>query len=175
MSPYVLTGDVPTGDVLTRAVTSADIPAIQGLHDRAFGPGRFARAAYRIREGLPEFSPLCRVALKDGKLAAALRMAPITIGGRGGAQLLGPLAVEPALKGLGIGKRLVMEAIDKSRAARVALIVLVGDLPYYERFGFSVVPAGRLELPGPVDGRRLLWLALAEGAVVAGAVRGDLG
>ena len=164
-------------DFETRAVTSADFPAIEALHDRAFGPGRYARTAYRIRDGLPPFSPLCRVAYRDGKLAAALRMAPITIGGVSGAQLLGPLAVDPALKGLGIGKALVAEALVAARAAGVRLVVLVGDLPYYERFGFAVVPAGRLQLPGPVDARRLLWLGLGEGAMLgegyAGVVRGE--
>ena len=164
-------------DVTTRPVTAADLPAIEALHNSAFGPGRYARTAYRIRDGLPPFSALCRVAYRDGKLAAALRMAPITIGGVFGAQLLGPLAVEPALKGQGIGKALVAEAIFAASEAGVRLIVLVGDLPYYERFGFTVVPAGRLELPGPVDARRLLWVGLGEGAVLGegfgGVVRGD--
>ncbi len=147
---------------------------MEALHDRAFGPGRYARTAYRIRDGLSPFSPLCRVAYKDGRLAAALRMAPITIGGTPGAQLLGPLAVEPALKGQGIGKALVAEALEEAQRAGVRLVVLVGDLPYYERFGFSVAPPGRLELPGPVDARRLLWLELAQGAKgeFQGAVRG---
>ncbi len=162
-------------DVTTRNVTAADLSAIEALHDRAFGPGRYARTAYRIRDGLAPFSPLCRVAFHDGKLAAALRMAPITIGGVPGAQLLGPLAVEPALKGLGIGKALVAEALLAARVAGVRLIVLVGDLPYYERFGFAVAAAGRLELPGPVDPRRLLWLELVAGTIeeVAGVVRGE--
>jgi predicted N-acetyltransferase YhbS len=163
-------------DVTTRPVIAVDLSAIEALHDRAFGPGRYARTAYRIRDGLPPFSPLCRVAYQDGKLAAALRMAPITIGGVSGAQLLGPLAVEPALKGQGIGKRLAAEALDAAREAGVRLVVLVGDLPYYARFGFTVVPPGRLELPGPVDLRRLLWVGLAEGAVgegFAGVVRGE--
>jgi len=163
-------------DVTTRSVVAADLPAIEALHDRAFGPGRYARTAYRIRDGLPPFSPLCRVAYCDGRLAAALRMAPITIGGRAGAQLLGPLAVEPALKGQGIGKALVGEAIAAARQAGVRLIVLVGDLPYYERFGFAVAPAGRLKLPGPVNERRLLWLGLQQAASFgfAGDVWADL-
>lgn len=163
-------------DVTSRAVKATDLPAIEALHDRAFGPGRFARTAYHIRDGLPAFSALCRVAYRDGKLAAALRMAPITIGGIGGAQLLGPLAVEPALKGLGIGKALAAEGIEAARAAGVRLIVLVGDLPYYERFGFSVVPPGKLELPGPVNPKRLLWLELQPGvlAETSGDVRAGL-
>lgn len=164
-------------DVLSRPVTAADLAAIEALHDRAFGPGRYARTAYRIRDGLPAFSPLCRVAYRGGKLTAALRMAPITIGRVPGAQLLGPLAVEPALKGQGVGKALVVDVLEAARAAGVKLVVLVGDLPYYERFGFSVVPPGTLELPGPVDARRLLWVELAEGArrAYSGALRGDDG
>lgn len=151
--------------VTMRSVTAADIPAIEALHDRAFGPGRYARTAYRVREGLPPLSPLCRLAERDGVLAAALRMAPVTIGGRAGAQLLGPLAVEPPLKGFGIGKALVVDALAAAKNTGVLLIVLVGDLPYYERFGFMVAPPGRFDLGGPVNPARLLYLELTPGVI----------
>lgn len=151
--------------VTMRSVTAADIPAIEALHDRAFGPGRYARTAYRIRDGLPSFSPLCRLAEREGVLAAALRMAPVTIGGRAGAQLLGPLAVEPPLKGLGIGKALVVDALAAARQAGVQIIVLVGDLPYYERFGFTVAPPSRFDLGGPVNPARLLFIELVPNAL----------
>lgn len=167
-------------DVTMRPVAAADIAAIEALHDRAFGPGRYARTAYRVRDGLPSFSPLCRLAeLKaagqTGKIAAALRLAPITVGERRGAQLLGPLSVEPPLKGHGIGKALVVEALGAARAAGVRLIVLVGDLAYYERFGFGVAAPGRFDLGGPVDPARLLMLELTPvgAAGFAGQVRGD--
>jgi predicted N-acetyltransferase YhbS len=166
---------MPT-EVTMRAVAAADLPDIEALHERAFGAGRFAKTAYRIREGQPPFSPLCRVAFRDGRLAAALRMTPITIDGKSGAQLLGPLAVEPALKGQGIGKALVAMALEDATQAGVRLVVLVGDPAYYERFGFKGVPPGRLALPGPVDPRRLLALELQAGALAdtSGDIRGEL-
>jgi predicted N-acetyltransferase YhbS len=159
-----------------RPVLATDIAAIESLHDRAFGPGRFVRTAYRVREGLLPFSPLCRIALFNGSLAAALRMAPVTVGGRTGAQLLGPLAVEPHLKGQGFGKALVAASLEAARESGVRLVLLVGDLPYYERLGFAVTEAGRFDLGGPVDPQRLLGLALAPDALrgMAGRVRAEL-
>ena len=160
---------------LSRQVTAGDVPAIEALHDRAFGPGRFARTAYRVREGLPPFSSLCRMAECEGKIAAAVRLAPIMIGGVGGAQLLGPLAVEPGLKGQGIGKALTIEALEAARRAGEKAVILVGDMPYYERFGFTVVPRGRFDLGGPVDPARLLYLELEAGSMLhyAGFVEAD--
>jgi len=161
--------------IIMRPVIAVDVPAIAALHDRAFGPGRHARTAYRIRDGLPPFSLLCRVAERDGKIAAAVRLAPIVIGARSGAQLLGPLAVEPPLKGLGIGKALAAEAIAAAKAAGEHLVLLVGDMPYYQRFGFAVAPRGQFDLGGPVDPARLLVLELEAGALAAfaGLVRAD--
>lgn len=161
--------------IIMRPVAAADVAAIEALHDRAFGPGRYARTAYRVRDGLPPFSPLCRVAVHDGRIVAAVRMAPITIGERPGAQLLGPLAVEPAIKGQGVGKALAAEAIAAAKAAGEKLVLLVGDMPYYQRFGFAVAPHGHFDLGGPVDPARLLWLELEPGAMseYAGPVRAD--
>ena len=140
--------------IIMRPVTAADIAAVEALHDLAFGPGRYARTAYRVRDGLPPFSPLCRVATLEGRIMAAVRMAPITIGEKPGAQLLGPLAVEPAIKGQGTGKALAAEAIAAARAAGERLVLLVGDMPYYQRFGFAVAPRGKFDLGGPVDPAR---------------------
>ena len=164
-------------DTISRIVTDADIPAIEALHDRAFGPGRYARTAYRIREGLKPFSPLCRIAERNGRLVAALRMAPVTIGGKSGAELLGPLSVEPALAGQGIGRALVGEALACARQAGIQLVVLVGDLSYYQRFGFRISRPGQLLLPGPVDQSRLLILELVAGTSEGyrGEVRGAIG
>jgi len=148
-----------------RPVTATDVPAIETLHDRAFGPGRFARTAYRVRAGLPPFSPLCRLAERDGALVAAVRMAPVIIGECPGTQLLGPLAVEPALKGLGFGKALVPAVLLAARQAGDQLVLLVGDMPYYQRFGFAVAPRGKFDLGGPVDPARLLYLELKPGAL----------
>ena len=116
---------------------------ISALHARAFGPGRFARTAYRLREGTAEFSPFCRVCRVDGQLAAAVRFTPILIGGKGGALLLGPLAVDPAFANQGHGRGLVATALEAARTAGIALVVLVGDEPYYARLSFRPVPRGR--------------------------------
>jgi predicted N-acetyltransferase YhbS len=151
-------------NVLDRPVAPDDLPAISALHAKVFGPGRFTRTAYRIREGTPAISPFCRTAFLDGRLIAAVRFTSIEIGGRDGALLLGPLAVDPEFAGQGYGKRLIGEALQSARAAGIAIVVLVGDEPYYQRFGFRPVQPGQITLPGPVDPRRILAAELADGA-----------
>lgn len=162
-------------NILTRKASTEDADEIADLHARAFGPGRFARTAYRLREGAPTFSPFCRVCRIGGRLAAAVRFTPIRIGGRAGALLLGPLAVDPAFANQGHGRALVGEALEGARKAGVELILLVGDEPYYARLGFTRVPAGRIVLPGPVNPARLLAIALAPDALqeFAGRVEAD--
>lgn len=150
---------------IMRAITLDDLPAIRSLHSRAFGPGRFSRTAYRVREGTEPISPHCRVCVVDGKIAAAARFTPIEVGGKGGALLLGPLAVEPALANRGYGRGLVARALDDARASGIRLVVLVGDEPYYGRLGFRRIPFGRITLPGPVDASRLLAAELTVGAL----------
>jgi predicted N-acetyltransferase YhbS len=152
-------------DVAIRPVSPEDLPQILDLHARVFGPGRFARTAYRLREGTAAISAYCLLARRGGVLIAAIRFTPITIGGERGALLLGPLAVEPDYAGQGYGKRLVATGIDNARNKGVPLVVLVGDEPYYGRFGFRPVAPGHIVLPGPVDPRRLLAAELAPGAL----------
>ena len=164
----LMTSDVLT--VATRPTVPDDLPAIVALQARAFSPGRFVRTAYRVREGTPDISPFCRVALIGDRLIAAVRMTPITIGGRSGALLLGPLAVEPELAGRGYARRLVAEVLDAARTGGEALILLVGDMAYYGRLGFGPVPTGQIRLPGPVDPARLLAAELEAGAL--GGFRG---
>ncbi len=142
-----------------------DLPDVLALHARAFGPGRFARTAYRVREGTPAISRFCLQTKVAGDMVAALRFTEITVGGKGGALLLGPLAVESRYAGLGYGKGLVEMGIANARAAGIRIIVLVGDEPYYSRFGFKRVPHGRIQLPGPADPARILAVELAEGAL----------
>lgn len=153
-----------SGDVVVRAALPDDSAEIAALHARAFGPGRFARTAYRLREDAAAFSAYCRVCRIDGRLAAAVRLSPIRIGGKGGALLLGPLAVDPAFANQGYGRGLVGEALEAARAAGIALVVLVGDEPYYGKCGFKRIPRGRAAMPGPVDPARLLVAELVEGA-----------
>jgi len=154
-----------SNNVTTRPATAADLPAILKLHAQVFGPGRFTRTAYRIREGTPDISPFCRVAVIGDRVIAALRMTRVRVGAEDGVLLLGPLAVDPELKGQGYGRQLVAEVLDAARAAGIKLVVLVGDEPYYGRFGFVRVPVGQITLPGPVDPLRLLAAELQPGAL----------
>ncbi|MDX2156991.1 MAG: N-acetyltransferase [Hyphomicrobiaceae bacterium] len=152
-------------EITTRAAMAADVPAISRLSARVFGPGRFVRTAYRVREGTPSVSPFCRIAETGGRIIAAIRMTAITIGGKHGALLLGPLAVDPDFANLGHGRRLIAESMEAARAAGIRLVLLVGDLPYYGRLGFVAVPNGQISLPGPVDTARLLACELVPGAL----------
>jgi len=162
-------------DVTIRHVLPEDLPQVSALHARVFGPGRFVRTAYRIREGTPLASPYCRKALIEGQLVGAIRYTAVRIGGEPGALLLGPLAVEPALAGQGCGRRLIAESLDAARAAGIRIVALVGDLPYYGRFGFVRIPPGHMRLPGPVDPDRLLAVELTPGALreLAGLIAAD--
>ena len=152
-------------NVINRPLTPSDFPAISRLHAKVFGPGRFTRTAYRVREGAAPVSPYCSVAHLGSQLIAAVRFTPITIGGVGGALLLGPLAVDPDFAGQGFGKRLIGDALQTAKAAGVKLVVLVGDEPYYGRFGFRPIPLQQITLPGPVNPRRLLAAELEDGAL----------
>jgi predicted N-acetyltransferase YhbS len=152
----------------------ADNAAIERLHERAFGPGRFARTAFRLREGVPPLAELCFTARVGTFLVGSIRLSPIVIGTGTPAILLGPITIDPAFQSRGIGAALMKRSMDAAKDQGHRLIVLVGDAPYYKRFGFEVVPRDRLALPGPVDPRRLLYAELVEGAFdgVAGNVRG---
>lgn len=152
--------------IITRPVTDADAPAICDLHTRVFGPGRFVRSAYRVREGTAFASPYCRLALLEKRVVAALRQTQINIGGQTGGLMLGPLAVDPDFANLGYGRRLIAESIDLARADGEVLVMLVGDMAYYGRLGFlPVKPVGKLYLPGPADPMRILALELRPGAL----------
>lgn len=156
----------------TRLVTTDDLPAISALHARVFGPGRFARTAYRVREGRGLQSRFCRVAYDGGRLIAALRFTEIRIGEKGAALLLGPLAVDPDYAGKGFGRRLIAEGLADARARGQSVVVLVGDLPYYGKFGFKLVPPGQIVFPGPVNPARILMAELIDGA--AAGYRGTI-
>jgi predicted N-acetyltransferase YhbS len=151
-----------------------DAVAIERLHERTFGPGRYAKSAYRLREGadhLPELSFIARIGTL---LVGSVRLSPIRIG-ETRALLLGPLTVEPPFRERGIGYALISHALEAARRAQHRLVVLVGDEPYYGKSGFKRVPKGRLVMPGPVDPARLLVCELAEGAFegVTGAILPD--
>lgn len=165
-----------TLSLVIRLETPDDHAAIERLHARAFGPGRFARTAYRLREGTQPLPELCLTALVGTYLVGSVRMFAAEAGGRP-LLVLGPLTVDPSFSSRGIGASLMQAGLDAARAAGHGIVVLVGDAPYYRRFGFTPVPMGRLSLPGPVDPARFLWLELVEGAQagvsgIIGAVRG---
>ena len=145
------------------AETEVERYAIDTLNERAFGPGRFARSAYRLREGTKSERMFSYVAYVGTLLVGANQMSPIKCGSKP-ALLLGPLAVEPAFRSRGIGEALVRVSLESAQAAGHELAILVGDESYYGRMGFKRVPPGRLSLPGPVDPGRLLYCELTPGA-----------
>lgn len=150
--------------------TEADISALNTLSAKAFGPGRFARSAYRVREGISPVSKLSLTAWYEGRVAGGVRFTAVRVGDRDGGLLLGPLVVDPALTGMGCGKALLEEGLKQSREAGFGFVLLVGDMPYYSRFGFKPSADGAITLPGPVDPARLLGVELS-----AGALRGAVG
>lgn len=137
---------------------------INDINAEAFGPGRFTRAAYKIREGGPHDRSLSFVAMHGGQVIASVRMTPIAAGG-GRAQMLGPLAVRPDFKNMGIGRKLVAMALAAAAHAREPAVILVGDEPYYGPLGFVRIPRGQVEMPRPVDLNRLLAHEIVPGAV----------
>jgi predicted N-acetyltransferase YhbS len=143
--------------------TSADAEAIERLNERVFGPGRFAKTAYRLREEAEPDLSLSFVARVGTLLVGANRMTPILIG-ETPALLLGPLIVEPVFRSQGIGEALVTRSLEAARQAGARLAILVGDAPYYARMGFKPAPPGRVKLPGPVDPARVLYCEIAPGA-----------
>jgi predicted N-acetyltransferase YhbS len=152
----------------------ADEQAIERLHERTFGPGRYARSAYRIREGRGHVLDLSFTARIGTLLVGSVRLTPICIG-EAKALLLGPLTVEPPFRERGVGSKLIERALKEAKSAGHKLVVLVGDEPFYAKSGFKRIPKGQVKLPGPVDPARLLVAELAAGAFegVAGTIRPD--
>jgi len=143
-----------------------DASAVEALVSEAFGPGRFAKSAYRLREGVSPVHPLSFVAIEKHTLRGSIRFWPIFVGAAP-ALLLGPLAVQPDQRGRGIGIGLMDRGILEAERLGYRTILLVGDLPYYGRVGFAQVPLGRMTFSGPVERGRLLGLGLEPGALEA--------
>ncbi len=143
-----------------------DAATIEHLLDQVFGAGRkTSKTVYRLRDGARPLMSLCFSAQEGGRPIGTLRFWPVTIGGRWPALLLGPVAVAPGYRGLGIGARLIGHGLAAARQRGHAIVVLVGDAGYYRRFGFRRALARALELPGPVERRRLLAAELVPGAL----------
>jgi len=149
-----------------------DASAIERLHERTFGPGRYAKTAYRLRESVAHRLELSFTAHIGTLLVGSVRLSPVRIS-ETKALLLGPLTVEPAFRERGVGQALIQRALDAARAQGHRLVILVGDEPYYGKCGFKPIPPGIVALPGPVDQARLLVAELADGAFagVSGQVR----
>jgi predicted N-acetyltransferase YhbS len=154
--------------------TAKDAQAIERLHERTFGPGRFVLSAYRLREHVDHLLDLSFTARIGTLLVGSVRQLPICIGDTK-ALMLGPLTVEPPFRKRGVGRKLLERALNDARSGKHRLVVLVGDEDYYSRVGFKRVPKGRAIMPGPVDHDRILVAELVAGAFegVSGAIRPD--
>jgi predicted N-acetyltransferase YhbS len=156
------------------AETESDALPIERLHERTFGPGRFARTAFRIREQIAHTLNLSFTARIGTLLVGSVRQTPIRIG-ETPALFLGPVTIEPPFRGRGIGQALIERALGAAREQGHRLAVLVGDTDYYGRMGFKPIPKGRATMPGPVDPARLLACELVADALdgVTGPIRPD--
>ncbi|WP_284377196.1 GNAT family N-acetyltransferase [Amylibacter marinus] len=146
---------------------------VENLYDLSFAPGREALSSYRLREGVSPVSDLSMVArAAESGVIAAIRYWPIVIGDKNApALLLGPIAVHPAHQSEGLGGGLMRASLQMAKELGWKRVILVGDYPYYQRFGF--VPARELEFPPPTNPDRLLCLALDEAGFsgVSGAIK----
>lgn len=150
-----------------------DVTAREMLLDRAMGPGRRRKSSEKLRRGRLPAEGLAFVARDENvRVAGTVRLWNVDAGGKP-ALLLGPLAVDPAVKSRGVGSALMRVAIDEATRLGHGAILLVGDAPYYARFGFSAEKTDRLSMPGPFEKHRFLALELREGALddAAGTLR----
>lgn len=163
--------------VTIRAEISSDSGAREALLNRGFGPARFRKTSEKLRNG--RVAAFAFTAVDDGdKVIGSVRLWNIIAGSAGSSLLLGPLAVDASAQGQGLGAALMNQAIAAAKAAAYDSILLVGDAPYYKRFGFSQGLTRSLHLPGPVDRARFLGLELtdqaldgAEGLIAASGAR----
>ena len=149
-----------------RTETAADVAARERLLDRAFGKTRRRKTSERLREGrLPSQGLAFSAVDAKGKLVGTLRLWDVVAGSAGPALLLGPLAVDCRHQGRGIGAALMRHAMAQAKVLGHAAIILVGDAPYYARFGFDGALVADLHLPGPVDRARFMGIELVPGAL----------
>ncbi len=143
--------------------TAADSEAIERLNARTFGPGRYARSAYRIRERRAHDLALSFTARIGTLMVGSVRLTPVRVG-ETPALLLGPVTVEPPFRERGIGRALIKRSLEEAKARGHKLVLLVGDEAYYSRAGFERVEKGRVTMPGPVDPARVMVAVLEPGA-----------
>jgi predicted N-acetyltransferase YhbS len=146
----------PPGLPSARHATPDDDAFVEELQALAFGPGRFARTAFRVRERFPIDASLSLIGEIDGRAVSSVWMTPISVGGLDG-HLLGPLATDPAYRGRGAGKLLVREVCAEALGrGGGSFVLLIGDEPYYGPLGFARTVPGAIQFPGPVDPARVL-------------------
>jgi predicted N-acetyltransferase YhbS len=147
-----------------RAERASDVAAREALLDASFGGNRHGRTCQRLRQGRAPAEGLAFTAVRQGRLVGTVRLWHVTAGGVP-ALVLGPLAVDSACRNLGIGAALMQHALAAAKARGHGAVILLGDAPYYARFGFSAQKTVELALPGPFERERLLGLELREGAL----------
>lgn len=155
--------------VTIRPEAMSDVAARDKLLDRAFGKSRRRKTAERLRGGrLPAEGLAFAATDEGGRLIATIRLWNVIAGAAGPALMLGPLAVDAGHQRQGIGRAMMAHALEEAKKRGHRAVILVGDEPYYRRFGFAAAPVAELQLPGPVERQRFLGLELAEGGL-AGA------
>src|SRR5229473_5358939 len=147
-----------------RAERASDVVARETLLDASFGDNRHLRTCQRLRDGQAPAEGLALSAVSQGRPVGTVRLWHVSAGGVP-ALVLGPLAVDPPFRKLGIGRALVQRALAAAKARGHGAVLLLGDAPYYTRFGFSALKTGELRLPGPFERDRLLGLELRERAL----------
>ena len=147
-----------------RAERASDVAAREALLDACFGASRHTRTCQRLRDGRAPAEGLALSAVRQGQLVGTVRLWHVSAGGIP-ALMLGPLAVEESSRQLGVGAALMDHALAAAKARGHRAVILLGDAPYYARFGFSAARTGELSLPGPFELDRLLGLELREGAL----------
>ena len=153
-----------TAPFVVRSERASDVVARETLLDASFGGNRQLRTCQRLRDGQAPAEGLALSAVRQGRLVGTVRLWHVSAGGVP-ALVLGPLAVDPPFRKLSIGKALVQHALAAAKARGHGAVLLLGDAPYYARFGFSALKTGELRLPGPFEPDRLLGLELREGAL----------
>ena len=161
-----MTRDLVMHDITLQAETRFDVAARERLLDAAFGPERFEKTCERLREGRVAADGLSFTLKEGGRIIGTIRIWNIMAGGVS-ALLLGPLAIASSHEGMGLGTKLMRRALAEAALRGHKAVLLVGDEPYYRRFGFDPALTANLTLPGPVDRARFLGLELVDGALSA--------
>lgn len=161
-TPVTLTPDAAPFAI--RAERASDVVAREALLDACFGDNRHTRTCQRLRDGRAPAEGLSLSAVCEGRLVGTVQLWHVSIGGKP-ALMLGPLAVDADSRKFGVGAALMDSVLAAAKARRHGAVILLGDAPYYARFGFSGLKTGELSLPGPFERDRLLGLELCDGAL----------